>query len=155
MPDTNFIAAFANNPITLTILMITVIIVIAIWKIGPYAKDIIEHIDNGNSALDSKVTDLLLSDGKQTQQITEIGEHVRLNTLDVLRITVYNEGVDPEDRLVAAKRYFIRGGNGKVAEYVKTLIAQYPHSWKTILAMVSAEERQKLVDIVGDGDDQS
>jgi hypothetical protein len=71
-----------------------------------------------------------------------------LNTLDVLRITVYNESINIEDRLVAAKRYFVRGGNGKVASFVKRLTAEHISAWRTILAMVSADERKQLEKII-------
>jgi hypothetical protein len=148
MPDMSFIAAFANNPLTLSILLIAAITIVVIWKISPFFKDILERMGKGNDLIndnikiiDTKVNTLVESDAMQA-------EHIRLNTLDVLRITVYNENIDAEDRLIAAKRYFIRGGNGKVASYVKRLIAKYPTEWKTILAIVSVDEKTKLEQII-------
>jgi hypothetical protein len=150
VPDTSFIAAFANNPLTLSILMIAAIVIIIIWKISPFFKTLIDRMDTNNKDIGSsievinkKVDGLVTSDAEQA-------EHIRLNTLDVLRITVYNESVDVEDRLVAAKRYFIRGGNGKVAAYVKQLAQTHAREWKTILAMVSAEERAQLEKILAE-----
>lgn len=150
MVDTNFIAAFANNPLTLSILMIAAIIVVVIWKVSPFFKDILEKMDSGNKDLADRITTVIASDAEQAKTINDMSEHIRLNTLDVLRITVYNESVDPEDRLVAAKRYFVRGGNGKVASYVKRLIDQYPEQWKTILAMVTLDERAQLEKIIAE-----
>jgi hypothetical protein len=144
MPDTNFIAAFANNPLTLTILMIAVVVVVFIWKVSPYFKDLLTRVDKGNQNLADKMVHLMDSDTEQTKSLNELSEHVRVNTLDTLRITIYNMEIDPEDRLVAARRYFLRGGNGRVAPYVKGLTGQYPNSWKAILAMSKPEERVKL-----------
>jgi hypothetical protein len=150
VPDTSFIAAFANNPLTLSILMVAAIVIITIWKISPFFKTLIDRMDTNNKdiggsieVINKKVDGLVTSDAEQA-------EHIRLNTLDVLRITVYNESVDVEDRLVAAKRYFMRGGNGKVASYVKQLSKDHPREWKTILAMVSAEERAQLEKILAE-----
>jgi hypothetical protein len=150
MIDTNFIAAFANNPLTLTILVIAAIVIIFIWKVSPFFKDLLEHMESGNSNLTTSVQTVTDKVDKLITSDTEQAEHLRINTLDVLRLTVYNEGIDPEDRLVAAKRYFVRGGNGKVASYVKRLIAKYPAEWKTILAIVSIDEKTKLEQIIRD-----
>jgi hypothetical protein len=150
MIDTNFIAAFANNPLTLTILVVAAIVIIFIWKVSPFFKDLLEHIELGNTntqvnmqAITTKVDTLITSDAAQA-------ESIRCNTLDILRITVYNSGIAIEDRLVAAKRYFMQGGNGKVASYIKQLIADHAHEWKVVLAMVSEQERAKLEKIIKD-----
>jgi hypothetical protein len=144
MIDTSFIAAFANNPLTLTILMLAGIVGLFIWKVSPYFKDLLSRVDKGNSFLSEKVDNLLKSDSTQSEMITAISDHVRCNTLDVLRITIYNESVDIEDRLVAARRYFIRGGNGKVAGFVRTLIDQNTGIWRAIIAMSSDADKELL-----------
>lgn len=150
MPNTDFIAAFADHPLTLLILMIATIIVVFIWKVSPYFKDLLAHVDKGNAELTSKVNALVVSDTEQAKTLNEFSEHIRVNTLDTLRITVYNDGIDPEDRLVAARRYFIRGGNGKVAKYVQALIKEYPNSWKAILAMSKPDEVKLLEKALND-----
>jgi hypothetical protein len=144
MPDTGFIAAFANNPLTLTILMIATIIVVFIWKVSPFFKELADKVKTGNETLTSKVDTLMNSDAQQVKDIGEMKLHLRNTTLDVLRITIYNEGVDIEDRLVSARRYFLQGGNGKVATFVRTLTEQNPSVWKAILAMSTDEERATI-----------
>jgi hypothetical protein len=144
MVDTNFIAAFANNPITLTILIIGTIIVVIIWKVSPFFKDLLEKMDTGNETVQDQLKKVIESDEQQSKDIQDIKQHVRFNTLDILRMTIYNEQVDLKDRLVAAKRYFMRDGNGKVATYVSNLIAQNPVIWDTILAMCTPDDQAKL-----------
>jgi hypothetical protein len=147
LPDTNFIAAFANNPLTLSILMIAVIIVVFIWKISPFCKDLLERVTQSNDSAENmrlRIECLLKSDAEQSNAIKEISEHMRCNTLDVLRITIYNEAIDIEDRLVAARRYFIKGGNGKVAVYVQGLVKNNPSIWRTILSMTKDDEKALL-----------
>jgi hypothetical protein len=140
VPDTNFIAAFANNPLTLSILIIGVVLGLTIWKISPFFKDLISRIDTGNKDVREQLEKIVLSDNQQVEDIKDIKEHVRLNTLDILRMTIYNEQVDIKDRLVAAKRYFMRNGNGKVAAYVKILVDQNHIIWDTILATMDPKD---------------
>jgi hypothetical protein len=149
MPDLSFLAAFADHPITLVILCIAALVGLTLWKVAPYLKDMVKHVDTANVALTAKIDALIQSDAAQEAAISGLSEHVRLNTLDMLRLTVYNGAVDIEDRLVAARRYFLRGGNGKTAAYVRELVAQNPAAWKTILAMSSEEERTTLEGVVG------
>jgi hypothetical protein len=73
---------------------------------------------------------------------------VHNNVLDILRITVYNDKVPIEDRLVAARRYFLLGGNGKVALYVKGLILTYDKEWSVVIAMSKDEEKAKINSIL-------
>jgi hypothetical protein len=153
LPDTNFIAAYADHPLTLAILMITIVIVVYIWKIGPFYKDIIAKLRSGNQTTNEvsvRIDALLKSDEEQTKAIYEIKDQVKHNNLDLLRLNIYNENLDIEDRLVTASRYFIQGGNGKVAEYTKSLIAEHPHVWRTIVAMVSKPEKEKLKTVLGE-----
>jgi hypothetical protein len=140
MPDTSFIAAFAEHPITLSILTVGAIIVIFIWKIAPYFKDLISLNKNTEAKMDA----IIDSDKEQSAVIAEIKENITLNTRDILRITIYNENVATEDRLVAAKRYFLKGGNGKVASYAHKLIDAHEDMWKVILATSKPEEQDIL-----------
>jgi hypothetical protein len=129
MPDLSFVSAFANNPITLAILMIGATVIVMVWKGNPFLKGI-----------NSKIDTLCASDTQQTADIKDMKDTVKCNTLDVLRMTVYNEGIDIEDRLVAARRYFVRGGNGKVARYVQDLASANPSAWHAIRACTKPEE---------------
>jgi hypothetical protein len=142
MPDTNFIAAFANNPITLAILMIAIVVVVFIWKGQPLVKDFFAR----NDGLNAKIDRLLKSDEQQTASINRIQEHTKYNTLDILRITIYNDAIDIEDRLVAARRYFILGGNGKVATFVRGLVKENPSIWRTLLSITKEDEKNLLPD---------
>jgi hypothetical protein len=108
-------------------------------------KDIISHSDQDLKDLLAKV---MASDEKQGAQIAEMSLNVRNNVLDTLRITIYTAHIAIEDRLVAARRYFILGGNGKVALYVKSLITSYPDHWKAILAMSKPEDRATLEEVL-------
>jgi hypothetical protein len=144
MVDTNFIAAFANNPITLTILIIGAIILVTIWKVSPFFKNLLEKMDTGNETVQTQLNKVIESDEQQSKDIQDIKQHLRFNTLDILRMTIYNEQVDIKDRLVAAKRYFMRDGNGKVATYVRNLVTQNQVVWDTILAMCTPDDQLKL-----------
>jgi hypothetical protein len=135
MTDLSFIAAFANNPITLAILLIGATVIVFIVKGQPFIKGMFGGINE-------KIDAIIESDKTQSVIIDEIKENVRHNYTDLLRITIYNTAIDIEDRLVAAKRYFVRGGNGKVAEYVSTLVAEHPDVWKVILAMSSEDDKK-------------
>jgi hypothetical protein len=140
MTDLNFVAAFADNPITLAILVVGATAIVLILKGGP----IIKEFRDGNNLICEKIDTIVESDKKQTEAIDDIREHLKMNNLDVLRMTIYNDGVDIEDRLVAAKRYFVRGGNGKVADYVKLLVEQHPSVWKIVLATTSKDKHELL-----------
>jgi hypothetical protein len=139
----DFVAAFANNPITLAILVVGAAVVVFITKGAPLLKE----LSAGNDHLSEKMDTLLASDKEQTAAISDIQVGVKNNTLDILRITIYNESLDIEDRLVAARRYVISGGNGKVAPYIAGLAKANPDIWRTIVAMSSNEERKALEDL--------
>jgi hypothetical protein len=141
MPDLSFLASFANHPITLAILTVGAMVGIFLWKVAP-------TLSSTDKTLKNLVDKVVASDEKQTTQIAEIKTNLRNNVLDVLRITVYNESIAIEDRLVSARRYFLLGGNGKVARYVKGLIGTYDAEWRTILAICTADERTKLEEIL-------
>jgi hypothetical protein len=132
----DFVAAFANNPITLAILVVGAAVVVFITKGAPLLKE----FRAGNDAIVDKIDGIIASDAAQTKDIAEIKEHIRTTNLDVLRMTIYNESVDMEDRLVAARRYFIRNGNGKTAAYVAELVKDNPGIWRVVLAMSKPEE---------------
>jgi hypothetical protein len=132
----DFVAAFANNPITLAILVVGASVVVFITKGAPLLKE----FRAGNDAIVEKVDALAQSDKEQTKAIADICDTMKCNTLDVLRMTVYNESIDIEDRLVAARRYFVRGGNGKVARYVQDLASANPSAWHAIRACTKPEE---------------
>jgi hypothetical protein len=132
----DFLSAFANNPITLAILVIGAAVVVFITKGAPLLKE----FRGANDSINEKVDTIIENDKRQNKDITEMKDHLRTNNLDVLRMTIYNEGIDIEDRLVAAKRYFVRGGNGKVAEYVHSLVEQHPSVWKIVLATTSQDK---------------
>jgi DNA integrity scanning protein DisA with diadenylate cyclase activity len=117
-------------------------IVVFIWKGQPLVKDFFAR----NDGLNDKIDRLLKSDEQQTASISLIQEHTKYNTLDILRITVYNEAIDIEDRLVAARRYFILGGNGKVATYVSKLVKENPSIWRTLLSITKEDEKNLLPD---------
>jgi hypothetical protein len=134
--DPSFLSAFADKPVTLAILMTALVVIFFIWKGKPFFDD----IKKGNTSLDAKIDGIIANDAKQTAAIAEIKEHIRTTNLDVLRMTIYNESVDMEDRLVAARRYFIRGGNGKVAAYATELVKENAGIWHVVLAMSKPEE---------------
>jgi hypothetical protein len=140
----DFLSAFANNPITLAILVIGASVVVLIWKGQPLIKELLSK----STSMNDKIDGLLESDKAQTTAIDDIRHNLKCNTLDVLRMTIYNEAIDMEDRLVSARRYLVRGGNGKVAPYIKKLATENPEIWKTIVAMSTEEERQILAKTV-------
>jgi hypothetical protein len=133
----DFLSAFANNPITLAILVIGGAVFAFIWKGQPFIKDLFGD-------LHMKIDQIMQNDKMQSKAIGEMRMSIRYNSLDILRITIYNEKVDIEDRLVAAKRYFVQGGNGKVLEYVIPLTKDNPVIWKTILAMLKPDEQAAM-----------
>jgi hypothetical protein len=140
----DFVAAFANNPITLAILMVGATVVVLIWKGQPLIKDFFARNDH----LSEKIDKLLESDAEQSEAIKDVQANVCHNTRDILRMTIYNEVVDIEDRLVASRRYLLRGGNGKALPYIKQLAADNPDAWRAIVAMSSDKERAILEKVV-------
>jgi hypothetical protein len=137
LPDTNFIAAFANNPLTLSILLIGATVIVFIVKGQPFLKNVF-------GGLNEKIDKLIESDTAQSAAIKDVQENVRHNTRDILRMTIYNETVDIEDRLVAARRYILRGGNGKARPYIKQLALEHPDVWRAIVTMSTDEEKALL-----------
>jgi hypothetical protein len=152
MPELSFLTAFADNPLTLSIVTIGGIIVVFIWKVGPMLKDIVGKLEDGNkehNVLSTKIEQIITSDKEQSSKIEDLKLHVRNNILDTLRLTVYDTKIDIQDRLVAARRYFLLDGNGKVAAHVNVLIKENPEIWKTVLLMSKDSEREKLISILG------
>jgi hypothetical protein len=150
VPDTNFLTAFADHPITLIILMIGFTVLLFVWKVSPFMKDIVTQLGDKNTGIASKLDTVIERDKAQEAALADIKENVRKNTLDILRITIYNEKVDIEDRLVAARRYFLLGGNGKVAQFVLGLIAENKAVWNAVLAMSKPEEKTVLRQALGE-----
>jgi hypothetical protein len=140
MPDLSFIGAFASNPLTLSMILIAGVTIFLIWKGQPILKDLFDRVGLSNNKLD----ELIESDKVQTADIAEIKDNMRHNYLDLLRLTIYDSDLDIEDRLVAAKRYLVRGGNGKTLPLIKKLAADNPAVWNTIYTMASAEHRVLL-----------
>jgi hypothetical protein len=144
IPDLTFLGTYAGHPVTLSILTIGAIIIIIVWKIAPHMKELMEAVKGSNKDLKTLLEKVIASDEKQSKMITDLQSGMRNNTLDILRITIYNSEVPIEDRLVAARRYFILGGNGKVAHFVKPLIAQYTSEWSVVIAISTEDERLKI-----------
>jgi hypothetical protein len=147
MPDVGFLTAFADNPLTLAILTVGAIVVVFIWKVSPMFKDIVSKLEDsnvGHDAINCKIEQIIESDKVQSSKIEDLRLHVRNNILDTLRLTIYNTEIDVQDRLVAARRYFLLDGNGKVAMHVNELIKENPEIWKTVMLMSKEEERIKL-----------
>jgi hypothetical protein len=111
---------------------------------------LLKTVQDSDTDLKKMLNTVIDSDAKQAQQIEDLQLNLRNNVLDVLRITIYAEHIAIEDRLVAARRYFLKGGNGKVATYVKELVKDHPLEWKAIYAMSKEEERKVLYQIIGD-----
>jgi hypothetical protein len=148
MPDLSFLASFASHPVTLSILTVGAIVIIFMVKVFPHMQELKTAIVHSDEDLKSLLTKVIASDEKQAAQIEELKLNVRNNVLDTLRLTIYTEHIAIEDRLVAARRYFILGGNGKVAEYVTVLARGYQDHWKAILAMSKPDEKAKLEEII-------
>jgi DNA integrity scanning protein DisA with diadenylate cyclase activity len=148
MPDLSFLAAFAQHPATLLILTIGAVLAITVWRITPFLKDLGVRIDKSDADLKDKLDNIIESDKIQTADIADLKINMCNNVKDVLRITIYNESVAIEDRLVSARRYLLLGGNGKTSKYVKELIVKYPSEWRAILAMSKDEDKARLTKII-------
>jgi hypothetical protein len=131
-------------------------------KVLPHMKELMDAIKHSDSDLKDILTRVIASDAAQNElikaiqadltgiktDIAGVKNDIKNNVLDVLRITIYNSDVPIEDRLVAARRYFLLGGNGKVAAYVKVLINSYGKEWSVVLAMSSEDEKAKINSIL-------
>jgi hypothetical protein len=125
-PDLSFLAAFANNPITLAMLLVAGIVVFYLWKVGP---NIVKPIRD----LNTKVDNIILHDELQDVKINN-------NMKDCLRFTIYSPDVAIEDRLVAYKRYVEIGGNGKTSEWAKeNLIKDNEAIWDVVCKLSSSK----------------
>jgi hypothetical protein len=150
MDDLSWVSAFANNPVTMTILTVGAIAVIFMWKVAPLLKDM--HLTN--HAVNDKIDKIAASDKEQHTKLCELTDAVTYNARDILRLGVYNTSAGVEEQLIAAKRYLLVGGNGKTKVYVNALIEKNRSEWNMLVAMSSDEERNKLKDILG-GDNNS
>lgn len=162
MPDLSFLTEYAGHPVTLSILTIGAIIIIFMVKVFPHMKELMTAVRSSDKDLKDILAKVIASDAAQNELIRAIQtdlhdlktgqealrKDVNNNVLDILRITIYNEKVPIEDRLVAARRYFLLGGNGKVALYVKGLIVPYAKEWAVVLAMSTDDEKTKITHIL-------
>jgi hypothetical protein len=86
--------------------------------------------------------------GKKLDSIIELDKqqtmNIKYNTLDILRVTLYNTNIHIGDRLIAIKRYLVLGGNGKVAQYAKKLIAENQSDWDMVMRFTADEDKAKV-----------
>jgi hypothetical protein len=130
--------------------MIGFSVIMFVWKVSPFMKDIVTQLGDKKTGIASKLDTVIETDKVQEAALADIKTNIRKNTLDILRITIYNEKVDVEDRLVAARRYFLGGGNGKVSKFVKVLISENQPIWNAVLAMSKPEEKEVLNQALGE-----
>jgi hypothetical protein len=97
--------------------MIGAIVGLFIWKVAPSLRVL--------KPLNDKVDTIIEHDKGQDTAINNIAK-------DTLRLNVYNENLDIEDRLVSFKRYKERGGNGATQRYAQKLIDANPEIWRLV-----------------------
>jgi hypothetical protein len=150
MPDLSFLSDFAQHPLTLSILTIATIVIVFMVKVLPHMKELGLSVHKDNSETQALLKRLIESDEHQSVIISNLQSNQKNSMLDILRLTVYSTNIPIEDRLVAARRYFLLGGNGKVAHIVKPLTVQYGSEWNAILAMSTPEEKALLLKTMED-----
>jgi hypothetical protein len=128
MPDTQFLSAFAEHPLTLTILMIGAITGLFIWKVAPSLRVL--------KPLNDKVDTIIEHDKRQDAAINNMGK-------DTLRLNVYNENFEIEDRLVSFKRYKEIGGNGATERYAQKLIDENSEIWRLVCKLDGGHDGSK------------
>jgi hypothetical protein len=97
--------------------MIGVIVGLFIWKVAPSLRIL--------KPLNDNVDMIIEHDKRQDAAINNMGK-------DMLRLNIYNENLEIEDRLVSFKRYRDSGGNGATERYSQKLIDAYPEVWRIV-----------------------
>jgi hypothetical protein len=113
--DLSWLSAFANNPITLAILMIAVVIIFFIWKGLPFVKEIKLNAFGKIENIENNILEIKEENKKQGTAICNV-------TKDTLRMTIYQNELDITERLIAAKRYLSIGGNGQTQKYIEEIL---------------------------------
>jgi hypothetical protein len=93
--------------------------------------------------LHCKLNRLLANDERQDGDIKDFGS-------DLLKMQVWSESLDLEDRFIAAVKYFKRGGNGQTKELIYRLINESNENklmWDVVC-------RTLKFDLKGDGADK-
>ena len=67
----------------------------------------------------------LLSNKSLKDDIKEIKEDSKEQSLSILRLTVMNNEMPISDRLIAGKKYIDRHGNGDVKHYYEQLVKEH------------------------------
>lgn len=67
----------------------------------------------------------LLSNKSLKDDIKEIKEDSKEQSLSILRLTVMNNEMPISERLIAGKKYIDRHGNGDVKHYYKQLVKEH------------------------------
>jgi hypothetical protein len=128
----------------MSILTVGAIVIIFLVKVFPHMTKLSTSIAKSDDDLKALLAKVISSDEQQSIAIADLRTANRNVALDILRLTVYNEAVPIEDRFVAARRYFIMGGNGKVAHFIKPLTETNQAAWAAIVAMSSEDEKKTL-----------
>jgi hypothetical protein len=123
--DTSFLAAFANQPVSLIILGIVSIIGLWIWKGMPKVllksnddiRSNIKSIQTDVTSMKKDIAHLKQSDKNQTSAIVGL-------TLDGLKAFVKNETIPLSERYFACFRYFDLGGNGAIKDFIDTELSK-------------------------------
>jgi hypothetical protein len=105
--------------------MIGVIIGLFIWKVAPSLRVL--------KPLNDKVDTIIEHDKRQDAAINNISK-------DTLRLNVYNENFEIEDRLVSFKRYREIGGNGATQRYAQKLIDANPEIWRIVCKLDAKDD---------------
>jgi hypothetical protein len=124
--DLNWLQAYAGNPATLSILMLTIIIIVFIWKGLPYLKDFKDKNKNQLEDITNKINENKKLEEKLLIKLDNLAK-------DTLRNTIYSEKLSVPERLLAARRYFDVRGNGETEKFVKEeLINDNEEVWQLI-----------------------
>jgi hypothetical protein len=140
MPDLSFLSAFVHNPVSLVILMVGGIIIVFIWKGLPYLKYLKLDMFDKLNIINQKIVDITAT----INSIKEVNDkqEVKLDNIikDTLRLTIYQDNLSISERLLAARRYFIAGGNGPTRKYIEeNLIKGNEELWNSIQRLEFAD----------------
>jgi hypothetical protein len=137
MPDLSWLAAFAEHPLTLIIVMTSGLLGLWLWKIGPTFKlgvaSIKDEVAKNTSKIDvisSQIEEIKAHDTAQDAQIRNIH-------LTTLKKGIFDARLPLSERMGDAARYLKYGGNGPTKKYIdEELIPKDPELWRTLDSLI-------------------